>query len=53
MWILIMTMVTFNGAAIGTAEFNTKQACEVAATEWSEKMKSGSRELTVMCKSKE
>ena len=53
MWILIMTLVTFNGAAIGTAEFKTEQACKIAANEWSEKVKGRSREVTTICRPQE
>lgn len=39
-WILILTLTFQNGAAVTTAEFNTKELCVVAGERW--KIKNGS-----------
>lgn len=34
MWILILTLVSGNGLALSTAEFNSEHACKQAGNEW-------------------
>lgn len=38
MWILILTLLTNTGAALTSAEFDSKKACEVAGSAWSKDM---------------
>ena len=39
MWILILTLLTNNGSALTSAEFDTKKACEVAGQTWKDEAK--------------
>ena len=34
MWILILTLVSGNGHALSTAEFNSEYACKTAGNQW-------------------
>ena len=38
MWILILTLLTNTGAALTTAEFDTKKACIEAGSTWNKDM---------------
>ena len=43
MWILILTLLNSNVAALTTAEFDTKEACEVAGQSWQKELKDWKR----------
>ncbi len=34
MWVLIITLVSGNGLALSTAEFNSEYACKEAGNQW-------------------
>lgn len=41
MWILILTLITSTGTAITTAEFDGKNACEIAGQTWKQSINKG------------
>lgn len=47
MWILIMSMFTYTGAGVATAEFSSHKSCEAAGEKWKESQPS--RELSYLC----
>lgn len=52
MWILIMTLVTYTGSGVASAEFSSKSACESAGAAWDKQVQTGSRNVYFICVSK-